>query len=58
MLTCCGGVGSIATAVPGAHFRDLHPIQSVAQFLALAEREIATLGLSTCEGKLGKELAS
>lgn len=49
--------GELARTVPGAHFRDLHPVRSVTRFLALAESEIATLGLSTCDGKLGSELA-
>lgn len=42
---------------PGSHYRDHHPLRSAAHFLTVADQEIKTLGLDTCDGKLSSELA-
>ena len=45
-----------AAGQPGTFFRDTRPIRSMLAFFELAEKEVKTRGLDTCDGQLGKEL--
>lgn len=44
------------SSLPGALYRDSRPIATAQRFLALAESEVASRRLDTCNGKLGSEL--
>jgi len=45
-----------AVGQPGTFFRDAFPIRSMLAFWDLAEKEVASKGLDTCQGQLGREL--